>query len=278
MISYIFKNKTKNILAIVFTVLYVLNTNLMYWLYSSINFGEFLLLSEVVLKLLPYIFIIVYLCTLKRQYRFKEWLFPAAFAIFVVVDVHTIIVSIITNIEYINSVEGFIWLTSSVAYDMVLLAAYILCLLGSIKNFKNVILLRVGLIILMISIVINQAFQFLLSNMGYDLHNAFLNYLNLLIPSIAEVLYDAFILLLFYFGLLNLTFNKKSEYIDITPYVEERKAKKEAKRAAKLEAKQQEEAYLNEPTPEIPDGSWRCMACGKILPDSIDRCECGYKK
>ncbi len=51
-----------------------------------------------------------------------------------------------------------------------------------------------------------------------------------------------------------------------------------AKRAARLEAKLQEEAKFNAPVPEIPDGSWRCMACGKILPDSIDRCECGYKK
>lgn len=278
MISYIFKNKTKNILAIVFTVLYVFNTNLIYWLYEYINFGEILSLVEVVFKLLPYIFIIVYLCTLKRQYRFKEWLFPAAFAIFALSDVHTIIVSIITNIEYINSVEGFIWLISIVAYDTVLLVPYILCLLGSIKNFKNVILLRVGLIILMVSIVINQAFQFLLSSAGYDLQNAFLNYLHLLIPSMAEALYDAFILLLFYFGILNLTLNKKSEYIDITPYAKERKTKKEAKRIARLEAKQQAEAEFDAPAPEIPDGSWRCMACGKILPDSVDRCECGYKK
>lgn len=278
MISYIFKNKTKNILAIFFTTLYVFNTNLIYWLYNYINFGEFLSLAEVIFKLLPYIFIIVYLCTLKKQYKFKNWMFPAAFAIFAVLDVYTIIDSIITNIEYSNSVEGLIWLISSVAYDMVLLAAYILCLLGSIKNFKNVILLRVGLIILMISIVINQAFQFLLSSAGYDLGNAFMNYLNLLIPSMAKVLYDAFVLLLFYFGILNLTLNKKSEDIDITPYIEERKAKKQAKKEAKLKQKEAEEAEDNAPAPEIPEGSWRCMACGKILTDDIDRCECGYKK
>lgn len=278
MISYIFKNKTKNILAIVFTALYVLNTNLVYRFFMYINYGKILPAIEIVFRLLPYIFIMVYLCTLKMQYKFKNWLFPSAFAILAGLDVYIIMYSIITNIEYLNSVEGFIWLISSMIYDMILLAAYILCLLGSINNFKNVILLRIGLIILMISMIVNQAFQFLLSSVGYDLENAFMNYLNLLIPSMAEAIYDAFILLLFYFGILNLTLNKKSEYIDITPYIEERKAKKEAKKAAKLEEKRQEEARLNAPVPEIPDGSWRCMACGKILPDSAERCECGYKK
>ena len=84
--------------------------------------------------------------------------------------------------------------------------------------------------------------------------------------------------LLFFVGIILLTTNKKSEDIDITPYVEDRKAKKQAKKEAKLQQKEAEEAEYNAPLPEIPEGSWRCMACGKILTDDIDRCECGYKK
>jgi hypothetical protein len=99
-------------------------------------------------------------------------------------------------------------------------------------------------------------------------------YIPQVIVSTLKTMLNNLLYIMYYISFLLLTFNKKGEYIDITPFVDARKAKKEAKRAAK----QQEEAYLNEPTPEIPDGSWRCMACGKILPDSIDRCECGYKK
>lgn len=28
----------------------------------------------------------------------------------------------------------------------------------------------------------------------------------------------------------------------------------------------------------IPDGFWRCMGCGEILPADKDKCECGYKR
>lgn len=30
--------------------------------------------------------------------------------------------------------------------------------------------------------------------------------------------------------------------------------------------------------PVIPDGFWRCMGCGKLIPENETTCECGYKK
>ena len=94
----------------------------------------------------------------------------------------------------------------------------------------------------------------------------------------AETIIRRLIFILFFVGILLLTLNKKSENIDITPYVEERKARKEAKGAARLQEKREEEERHTAPIPEIPGGCWRCMACGNILTNEIDRCECGYKR
>jgi len=71
-----------------------------------------------------------------------------------------------------------------------------------------------------------------------------------------------------------LTLTKKSEYIDITPFVEERKIKKATKKAKRLANENPEES-----SPLlVPEGSWRCMGCGEILPDDKNECECGYKR
>lgn len=86
--------------------------------------------------------------------------------------------------------------------------------------------------------------------------------------------FRASILLLFYISIFVLTLTQKSEYIDITPFIEERKIKKADKKARKLEREKPEE-FL---PPDVPDCYWRCMGCGEILPNDKNECNCGYKR
>lgn len=275
MISYIFQNKTKNILAIVFTCLHILNTNIPYEFYLCISQGSTISI-DALLQFLSFVLILVYMFTLKIQYRFKEWLFPAAFAISGGLVIYDIIFDIVYSLTQYGDLSLVEILSCTInAISAILLA---LCFCGSIKNFKNVIFLKIGTLAMMIYTVVITITDFILVGGAEYFSNIPQEYLTSVYISMGKALIKLAMILLYYFGIFNLTLNKKSEYIDIAPYVEERKAIKEAKRAARLAQKQEDEARLNEPIPEIPDGSWHCMACGKILSNDIDRCECGYKK
>ncbi len=275
MISYIFKNKTKNILVIIFTCLHILNTNIPYELYWCISQGSVISIGTL-LSFLSYILILVYMFTLKMQYRFKEWLFPTTFAILGGIVIYDIIFDIVYSLTQYGNLSSTEILSCTI--NAVSATLWALCFCGSIKNFKNVIFLKIGTLAMMIYTVVITITEFILVGGGEYFANIPQEYLTSVYISMGKALIKLAMILLFYFGIFNLTLNKKSEYIDITPYVEARKAKKAAKRTDKAEEKQREEARFNAPAPEIPDGCWRCMACGKILTNSLDRCECGYKK
>ncbi|MBQ8739942.1 MAG: hypothetical protein IJY79_00105 [Clostridia bacterium] len=282
MISYIFKNKTKNILMIVFTVLYIISSDFFTGFYYSITRQipiSFYEISGVV----AFALILVYMFTLKRQYRLKEWLFPVAFAILTAMSIYSLVTNIVYHITS-QQYHYFMYYESITSYASYVFAiiAYVFCFIGSIKNFKNDVFLKIGVIIKIVGTVLTTVIAVIMEFIAMGGMEYFENidetYRTYVYGSMFQTVVKWILSLFFFVGILLLTSNKKSEYIDITPYVEERKAKKEAKKAARLEAKQQEEAKLNAPVPEIPDGSWRCMACGKILPDSENKCDCGYKK
>ena len=204
--------------------------------------------------------IFVYMITLKMEYHLKKWLFPTAFAIFSLSTILTII-------------DCFKYLTSSleiliiVSIDIVLLTAYILSLIGSISNFKMVYLLRIGTAICTMFLLFSRICYY------YNTYiHAYYHWVN---PTIIleEILRDL-ISLSFFISVFILTLTKKSENIDITPFIKERKAKKELKKAEKL-AKEQPEVFT---PPIVPENHWRCMGCGKILPFDETTCDCGYKK
>ena len=143
MISYIFKNKIKNIFVTIVTticILIQLNELHNYW----ILYPDFKSIAIKFIGLLPYLLIFIYMITLKRDYVLKKWLFPISFAIFSLLTVYAIIGCFK---DYAGSFEGFLTIFIAVNLDIVLLAAYILSLIGSISNFKKVTLLRVGIII-----------------------------------------------------------------------------------------------------------------------------------
>ncbi len=275
MISYIFKNKTKNILVIIFSVVCMIKPLCEFLFYISINqvFPWFTFLT-----LLPVALVLIYLLTLYYNYKFKSFMIPAAFLIWIVSPIYLAFSDIKFAFMYLKWIgEMPLTVVFTLINMIVLIIAKALCFAGSLSNFKNISLFKVGIILNIVGIAIITPIYEAVSAIEY------FGTTNIFLDQLRQILNDGVILgrvanILFWIGLLLLAFNKKGEDIDITPYIEERKAKKQAKKEAKLQQKEAEEAEYNAPLPEIPDGSWRCMACGKILPDSIDRCECGYKK
>lgn len=267
MISYIFQNKTKNILAIVFTVGYIFGGRLLYNIYTAAMVGGLFALRHFV-TLLSYLLILLYLCTLTRRYPLKNWLFPAAFAIQICSNVYAIIISY----ETVQSLQEIVWVFCVTALNSLALLARIFCFIGSIRNFKQVVFLHIGILMLGIQVLLSVPLELMMAGGVSYVSNSFFEYLSLF--DILGQLQKTIALLLFYFGIFFLTLNKKGPDIDITPYIEARKAKKAAKQAAKL----REEIKREAPPPIVPNGHWRCMGCGEILSNEINECTCGYKK
>lgn len=263
MISYIFGNKIKNIFVTIVVAIYILIQ--LKELHSyGILYPDLKSIALKFISLLPFLLIFIYMITLKREYALKKWLFPISFAIYSLLTVYAIIGCFK---DYAGSFEGFLTIFIAVNLDIVLLAAYILSLIGSISNFKRINLLRIGIVICIV---------FLLCSRIWYYYSTYLHAYYLWIsPTVilGEILRDL-VSLMFYTSILSLTLTKKSDNIDITPFIEQRKTKKEIKKAKKLE-KEQPEVFT---PPVIPDGYWRCIGCGKMLPHGEAICECGYKK
>lgn len=252
MISYIFKNKFKNILVASFSVILIL-----------IGIGELkYAYVEDCFSLSAYILIFIYMITLKREYKLKKWLFPVAFALLTLTAFFQIRYSFDI---YVFTVAGE-WVRglANFAIRALLFTGCAFCFIGTLSNFKRVKFLSLGLLICIITNFILGAFHNALTG---DIGNVFFATIYYL-----EEMPQAISLSLFYISLFLLTLTRKSENIDITPFVEQRKLKKAEIKLKKLE--QNEEEIPS----DIPDGYWRCMGCGKILPDNISECECGYKR
>lgn len=202
--------------------------------------------------------------TLKKEYKSKELIFPIAFAILVLC---TIVSTRNCFDEYtFTSINGLIRLFINLSIKIIMIMGYVFCFVGTLSNFKRTVFLRVGLLICAIIIFVQGLFYHCLIDWIGNAYYSIVYYLS----EAAR----ANVLLLFYISVFILTLTKKSEYIDITPFVEERKIKKANKKAKKLEKEKLEE-FL---PPDIPDGYWRCMGCGEILHEDKRVCECGYKR
>ncbi len=262
MISYIFKDKTKNIMAIIFTAMCVASS-IVGILGSLHDFYNVLLGS---IATLPNIMILAYFVTLKKVYKFKEIIFPLAFAVKILYACFTIVPSILGVLKIADGWYSLILMLRVNFYNIILIAAYVFCLMGSLFNFKNVRFLKWGAVILMIWPVVFLIEEFVaVGGFAYwkSIEQEYLiGTIILHIKGVVKIIIN----MLFGFGIFNLTLNSKSENIDISPF------------NAKRKPKEYQNQFESDDLPEIPDGSWRCMACGAILPDTQDRCECGYKK
>lgn len=260
MISYIFKSKFKNILVTVLSVILILigindiDTCMMFENLSD-AVKEFI-------RLIAYVLIFIYMITLKRKYKIKKWLFPIAFAVLGIATLFEIFECFTYTFLYYIELYA-IFLKAFVL--LLMFVGCVFCFIGTLSNFNKLKFLRLGLLFCIISVfIVNICLPFVFEIST----NVLFSYLSFFENSI-----DSGLLLLFYISLFLLTLTRKSENIDITPFVEQRKAKKAAKKTEMLEQKVEEEILT-----DIPENSWRCMGCGEILPDSISECECGYKR
>lgn len=262
MISYIFKSKVKNVFVLISAAILIYTNLKELHQYIIFDIWDSNVLSFI--GLIPYLFVFIYMLTLKRDYKFKKFLFPISFAIFTLTAIFSI-----TNcfdIYTFTSINGLIRLFVNLIIKFVLITGYAFCFIGTLSNFKRIIFLRLGLPICIVTIFVQGIFyHYLIDWIGNEIFST-LDYLS--------ESFRASILLLFYISIFILTLTKKSDYIDITPFVEERKIKKANKKAKKLEREKPEEFS----PPKVPDGYWRCMGCGEILPDDKSECNCGYKR
>ena len=281
MISYIFKNKTKNIFMIVITSLMILSCDLLSEIVSCISNGT-VLKAYSVISVVPYLLILFYLLLLKKEYILKDYLFPTAFAIMAAKLIYSMVTDIIFFATNIDAQFTFFNAITYISYTVAIIS-YIFCFIGTFNNFKHLNNFKIGSVLhlaYLVSAMVIIIISFIslinsdeMNSIKFPVEEFWIGrvYYNMIKTSVVYI-----VSVLFYVGLLLLAFSKKSDNIDITPYVEAQRAKKEIKKAAKLQQKVAEES--DAPLPEIPDDSWRCMGCDKILPNTQDQCECGFKK
>ena len=267
MIRYIFKSKPKNILVAVIAALYFIAT--LDYLHSILLTQSYLLLMRWCATALPPLLIFIYMCTLKREFKIKNWIIPTAFAISTTYAVYRLTSSY--NAYPFLGITTFLLLLAVLIAGAVSLLGNIFCFLGALFNFKKISFFRIGNILCIIGIVVSTVLETYL-NLLYVKYattlgaaNEFLYFVNLLKNS-----WNTFAVALLPISLLLLTITKKSDDIDINHFTEERKAKK----AKRLQAKMAD-TFVE---PVVSEGHWRCMGCGEILPDTQTACDCGYKK
>lgn len=262
MISYIFKSRAKNILfTCSVTILLFLALRELYN-YILFDFSTFSVsLVRTILCCISYLFVFIYMLTLKRKFFFKNWLFPACFltlSLFVIISF-----TISTNSLSIYPLPKIVQLIILINNSSFSLFIYVLCFIGSLSNFKRLSLFRIGIAVFLGDFVFKSTVNTIQSIIYLTKGLSIASFLESSIKILAP--------LFFYVSLLILTFTKKSDNIDITPFAKAR----EAKRALKKQQKDTVEVYV---PPVVPDNCWRCMGCDNILPDDIDQCECGYKR
>jgi hypothetical protein len=164
----LFKDKKKNTLAICFTSVYAL------CLILTINFKKslFLLnfayaLNSLILALIPLItpvLVLVFLLTLKKEYRFKKWLFPVAFGVKFVTNLISLILGI-GSLQYLltNPLQITMYFIS-----VLMTATFGLMFVGTLFNFKYLKLLKIGAIAFVVLSLIFYVIEFIsLGGMAY---------------------------------------------------------------------------------------------------------------
>lgn len=203
MISYIFKNKRKNILATVFSALVVISEiyEIIFYIKNNNTFS-FINLFIKLLSMLPFVLVLIYLLTLEKEYRAKNFIFPAAFLCLIVSSIYTIISSFK---GFIFSVETVKYVLSASVFDIILLVAFVLCMLGTLEKFRMSILFKIGTLVISLTYIALPIAAFTAVG-GFDYIAAVPEgYTAVSITAILNVL----LTMLYYFGLFNLTLNKK---------------------------------------------------------------------
>lgn len=206
MTSYLFKNKTKNILVMVFTALCMLDP-----ICDAVKLiiqKDIMSTLAKILSLCPFVLILIYVLTLKKEYRFKPNLFPFSFLYLILKCAYAIFICFyaLTDPLY-RSAAGFAYILGASAFDIALLVCFVLCFIGSRSNFKRVIFFKLGTLLLGIVYILLPIVAFI-SVGGFD-------YINSVPDGYQAVSYfeltKCIISILFSFSLFALTLNKNNE-------------------------------------------------------------------
>ena len=198
MVSYIFANKTKNIIVMIFASLLLLNN--LYDIVSYIGESSAFPFYKT-LAFLPFVLLFVYLLTLKKQYKFKNYLLPVAFAYRIIKSSYIVFINLR---EWFYSRLTFEYVISIVSLDIIILAGFILCLLGALQNFKKPQFFKFGMLIIAITELFVPLVSFILVGGFEYLASVPDGYQAISYP----VLIECFVFALYYFSLFSLTLNK----------------------------------------------------------------------
>lgn len=194
-INRIFENKTKNIIV---TALAALCTVSQIYEAAAYTASPDVSVFLKILQVLPYALVLIYMLTLKREYKIKGFLFPTAFLCSAAYTIYTVIYSV-CNFSY--SLSAVIYALKLLTFDIVMAAAFILCAIGSADSFKRLILFKIGTLVLAITALVLPVVSFI-SVGGFA-------YIAAVPDGYSAIAYDVLIncvlSVLYYFGLFALT-------------------------------------------------------------------------
>lgn len=198
----------RNIIAIAFTVLHIiiLVLNIDFKLPYLQNFRY--TINSLVTELIPLItpvFVLVFLSTLNKEYKFKKWLLPIAFGIKIVVSIFYIY----SNLIVFNS-----WISESIyaimlLYSGLIFIASVFMFIGTLFDFKHITFLKYGALSCAVLNLASLIFDFITIG-GFEYFKkvpAGIPALNLL--ALIEILTCVF----FYIGIFIFTINKNNTNI-----------------------------------------------------------------
>ncbi len=196
----LFKNKTKNIIAIVSSALYFVYLIIML-AQSGISL-TFQSANRLLLAAGIGVFLFAVL-TVKMNYGFKKYILTLSFGLLSLAYLISSITAFITILFYLD--EPLV--VAMFALNFVILAGHILCFVSALFEFRNIKLLRLGAVLYIASTVLLLLLDFI--NVG-----GFEYFSSLPHEMIAISVYSAIktvVILMFYISLLLFTTNKESE-------------------------------------------------------------------
>ena len=207
--DYIFSNKKKNIVAICFSVFYIvmliLKIDFRVSLFQNLRYAVNSLFVYLIPMITP-IFILIFIFTYKKDYKFKTWLLPIAFGVNLILFV-LIQISNIPNMQVLNYLYGLKQLPTYLCLFL-MCVAIALMFLGTLSNLKHINLLKYGALGYAILCLCSTIIDFI--NMGgFAYIQLVLNgYYAVSIAVVALIREVSCVL--FYVGIFILTTNKKT--------------------------------------------------------------------
>lgn len=204
----VFSNKKKNILAICFSVLYIVTLILKIDFRVSLFQNLRYTINSLFVYLTPMIvpaFILTLIFTYEKDYKFKTWLLPIAFCVNLILSVLTQI-SNIPSMQLIVNLYGLKYIPSFLC-SFSMCVAIVLMFLGTLFNLRYIKLLKYGALAYAILCLCSTIIEFLnVGGIAY-IQSVPAEYSAINIVALGQLVSCA----LFYVGIFILTTNKENK-------------------------------------------------------------------